>query len=83
MLGSSARTLARRAARPLQQMQKRFMGGDGEHHVHYVFEPPFNKVFVGALVWGGVALGGGLIGTYTERGVCVVDVNDEKDASKS
>ena len=36
------------------------MGGDG-HHPHYVFEPPFNKLFVGILVWGGVGIGAGLI----------------------
>jgi len=37
------------------------MGGDGGHHPHLVFEAPFNKVFVGALVGGGVTVGAGLI----------------------
>ncbi|GAB5031864.1 Hypothetical protein NocV09_00701270 [Nannochloropsis oceanica] len=44
-----------------QLVARRMMGGDGGHHPHLVFEAPFNKVFVGALVGGGVTVGAGLI----------------------
>lgn len=45
----------------------RYMGGDG-HHPHLVFEAPFNKIFVGVLVWGGVGTGAGLIVVRTYWG---------------
>ncbi|EKU21088.1 hypothetical protein NGA_0074500 [Nannochloropsis gaditana CCMP526] len=44
-----------------QLISRRMMGGDGGHHPHYVFEPPFNKTFVAVLVGGGVTLGTGLV----------------------
>ncbi|CAM9168688.1 unnamed protein product [Heterosigma akashiwo] len=55
---------ARFAAGTMRQQNRTFvkktmprLGGDGDHHVHHVFSPPFNKGSTAVLVFGGLIFG--------------------------